>query len=53
MGWRAFYKEISDKKKEYQLMDGMNKIEETLRDGLDPLVHAKQAWDDLMALLKS
>lgn len=53
MGWRAFYEKIADKKKEYQLMDGLNKIEETLYQGLDPLVHAKQAWDDLMALLKS
>ena len=53
MGWRAFYDRISDENEEQRLIDVLSRIEGiALIEKKDPLVFAKESWDDLMALMK-
>lgn len=52
VGWHAFYNHIASAEEEDKLFVSLNQLEAALYSGEDPLVHAKESWDNLMAWQK-
>jgi hypothetical protein len=51
LSWRAFYGRVVDDGQEEELLEVLNTLEYKMRGGDDPLVHAKESWDQLVSLV--